>query len=88
MEPMCSSSPPSIPFFLVVSPRSQALLPVASIWGIKASPLVLAFGWLAFMGAIFTLDNLLTCKVMTVNACPLRLKDTKSVDHLLNCRAA
>lgn len=43
--------------------------PVSRLWSIKAAPRVVAFGWLAIMGKILTMDNLWQCKKITVNGC-------------------
>lgn len=45
-------------FFLAISNGIPSISSLSTIWKIKASPRVLAFGWLASKGGILTMDNL------------------------------
>lgn len=55
---------------------------LSTLWKIKASPRVIAFGWTALLGGILTMDNLRKRHQVLVNACPMCLAE-ESIDHLL-----
>lgn len=78
----------SVSSFLAISCTPSLRCNVANIWKFKAPPGVHAFGWLAIRGRILTMDNLRHRGVIVVNACPLRLEDEETIDHLLNCKVS
>lgn len=62
-------------FFSVLESSSPFPSPLGRISKLKASPRVVAFGWIALRGGILTMDNLCRRKKIIVNACLMCLED-------------
>lgn len=64
-------------FFLALTKDNYQIIPLGSIWKLKAPPIIVVFRWLVLRGSILTIDNLRHRNVVIVNACPLYTRQRK-----------
>jgi len=88
-SPSCKGKFDVRSFYNILAYKDTVLFPWKSIWQTKVPLKVVFFAWVAALGKIITLDNLIKRQVIVIDRCCMCKKSGESVDHLLfHCEVA